>query len=347
MNRSSISPAESVRLFARYWRRSLLVAAALAAAAFITLLVVNPWQSAGEAEAVDDFFIMHSAKFVCGTAGPSDPVAPGDYETAINVHNFTADYVSFYKKAVLALPETEPQQLPSEWVSAYLDPDYAFEIDCDEIGQWLFPAGPPAFYKGFVVISYAGSEPLLDVVGVYTGTDTDTPGVGESMDVERIEGERHDWVKPDPVPEAYYTYSAKFVCGSVAAGEIAPVVPGDYETAINVHNPWEETGDEIGLYKKAVWAQTEEVTPAPPSSWEYYTIYPNRAFEIDCSEIAEWLWPLEEPPAFYKGFVVIESPNELDVVGVYTAERIETEGKGFALDIEAVPYTRQPAPVIR
>lgn len=281
-------------------------------------------------------------------------MAPGDYQTAINVHNFTANTVSFYKKAVWAQAEILPQEPPGDWYSAQLLPDHAFEIDCAEIEQWLFPppASPPPFYKGFVVISEAAPETSLDVVGVYTGTDVNPVpgevGIGQTIDIERVEGELHDWVKPLPDPAAFYQYSAKFVCGSVLPGEIAPVVPGDYLTAINVHNPWEDPADYIDLYKKAVWAQEEGYPTEPPSPWEVYTIWPNHAFEIECTEIAQWLFlnaGLTVPP-FFKGFVVISSPNELDVVAVYTAERQEANGKGFALDIEAVPYARQPEPIM-
>jgi hypothetical protein len=311
MKRAAIGMAGFAGLALRYWRLSLLGIAGLAAAAFLALMLTTPWDSAGQAGAQQDFFITHSAKFLCGSVTTSDgPVVPGDYQTAINVHNFTAGSVGFYKKAVEALEESLIQPEPSTWVTASLGPDEAFEIDCAEIIEWLYPqGGAPAFLKGYVVISYEGAAPVLDVVGVY------------------------------------FNYSAKFVCGTVAAGEVAAVVPGDYETAINVHNPWEDVGDYIELYKKAVWAQPETETPEPPSSWEFYTVQPNHAFEIDCNEIADWLFPAG-PPAFYKGFVVISSPNELDVVGVYTSERIETEGKGFALDIEEVPHTIQPAPVV-
>ena len=353
MKRTAIPLTESVSLAMRYWRRSLLVVAALTAIASLALVLASPWDNPGRAGAQPgEFFITHSAKFVCGTAVSGDPVVPGDYQTAINVHNFTANTVGFDKKAVQALPEgVLPQPPPSQWEPASLGPDYAFEIDCAEIAQWLWPGGgAPTFYKGFVVISESAPETSLDVVGVYTGTDVAPPGevgIGQTIDIERVEGELHEWFQPPPDPAAYYQYSAKFVCGTAGPGD--PVVPGDYLTAINVHNPWEDPADYIDLYKKAVWAQEETITPEPPSPWELYQIEANRAFEIDCNEIGWWLFgdpQVVQWPPFYKGFVVISSPNELDVVAVYTAERIEIEGKGFALDIEAVPYSIQPEPVI-
>lgn len=400
MKRLATCLMEGLTLGATYWRRSLLVTAALAAVGFVALLVLSPWDSAPRARAADPtHFIAHSAKYVCGTASGADKVVPGTYTTAVNVHNFTANTlnpaggdVTVYKKAVEALAEGYTGMVGEYVPIPELPSDYAFEIDCADIYTLLGYASPPVFSKGFVEISYAGSTPVVDVVAVYTGADTSTHGHGQSMDVERIEAEVHAWDKPDPDPTAWYTYSAKFVCGT--AGPAEPVVPGLYRTAVNVHNPWEaedgtppfccqcadscfdavsdpsectdkgctaENGEKIcnatnntcelsngiSVYKKAVRAQPESVTPMAPSSWVPYTIGPNAAFEIDCNEIVTWLYPDGGAPSFLKGFVVIESPNELDVVGVYTTERIVTDvGKGFALDIEAVPYTSQAAPVI-
>lgn len=61
--------------------------------------------------------VIYSVKFLCGlqTTVPSSPpaeppVKPGNYATAINIHNFhpTAT-VEFRKKAVVANPEREPR----------------------------------------------------------------------------------------------------------------------------------------------------------------------------------------------------------------------------------------------
>lgn len=338
-------------LLARYWRRSLLVTATLAAAAFVALVVLSPWDSAQQAGAQaplqEDYVTTHSAKFLCGPMGEG-PLVPGDYQTAINVHNFTPDTIWIYKKAVEAWSELEPPAIPSEWQEVVLGPDYAFEIDCEDIYYLLGyePGGPGYLIKGFVVIGYDGTEPLVDVAPVYTATDVGVPGIGQAMDVERATAKVQEIPAPEPNWMAFYTYSAKFACGYVSGTEEPPaaVVPGLYLTAINVHNPLLD--DPTFMFKKAVRAQSEFVEPQPPSPWEYYETGPDYAFEIDCYEIGSWLFPEGPWPDFFKGFVVISAPWELDVVGVYTADRYEEGGKGFALDIEEVPYTIQPAPVM-
>ena len=60
----------------------------------------------------------------------------------------------------------------------------------------------------------------------------------------------------------------------------------------------------------------------------------DEAFEIDCPDI---LKHLEMPAAaFAKGFVVIRTPRELDVVVVYTAAATAT-GPVVTMDVERVP----------
>lgn len=111
-----------------------------------------------------------------------------------------------------------------------------------------------------------------------------------------------------------YVYSAKFVCGySNMTGLAAPVVPGTYATAINVHNPWYFTVD---LTKKVAQAPREFEQPIPPSKPITYNLKPDYAFEIDCEDI----YKIGKIPnkKFAKGFVVLTSPRPLDVVAVYT-----------------------------
>ena len=125
---------------------------------------------------------VYAAKFVCGTFGSEQtppaqegPVEPGNYATAINIHNPNPNTVSFGKKAVLLYsvaekdigPETpRPPSLPV--VPAELPPDWGMEIDGPDIRDVLLHQGPPApnFIKGWVVIE--SPDFPLDVVAVYT-----------------------------------------------------------------------------------------------------------------------------------------------------------------------------------
>ena len=121
-----------------------------------------------------------------------------------------------------------------------------------------------------------------------------------------------------------FQYAVKFVCGK-SEGRI--VAPGTYFTAINVHNPNEKR---VGFKKKFAIALPNEKA-GPVSKFFDARLGPDEAFEIDCPDIQERSRPTGN---FLKGFAVIESPLELDIVAVYTAagasQQVET------IDIERV-----------
>ena len=155
------------------------------------------------------------------------------------------------------------------------------------------------------------------------GTNNQTP-VNVSIDpfFFKVEAER----------KAAFQYAAKFVCGK---GDGRVVAPGTYFTAINVHNP----GGDAAVFRKKVAIALPSEKPGPVSKFFDAKLGPDEAFEIDCPDI------LRHAPVradFLKGFVVIETDVELDVVAVYTAagasRQIET------LEIERVPARgRKPA----
>ena len=116
----------------------------------------------------------------------------------------------------------------------------------------------------------------------------------------------------------FFEYAVKFVCGETD-GEI--LAPGKYWTAVNVHNP---NSAAVGFKKKVAIALPGE-QPGPVSKFVESRLGPDEAFEIDCKDIRRHA---EIDAEFLKGFVVIVSPVELDVVAVYTAagsdKRVET-----------------------
>ena len=181
--------------------------------------------------------VMYSVKFLCGQyKRPLDqglpplldpdqlegPVKPGNYQTAINIHNPNGFPVRFGKKAVLLFPSDAATTPPIIPIPETLDPNLGMEIDCPDIRLWLetsgitFPA--PMFIKGWVVLEdprilftrpdgteVIGKEAPLDVVAVYTShgftkaavfvpSDAGTPGGlqtftvpgGFSIDIERV-----------------------------------------------------------------------------------------------------------------------------------------------------------------
>jgi len=120
-----------------------------------------------------------------------------------------------------------------------------------------------------------------------------------------------------------------------------PVAKGEYYTAINVHNPRNET---VQFCKKFVIALPDEkpggfISPwiAPPP-----VLKGDEAFEIDCPDILRNAHPPGTPaPSYAKGFVVIETRHELDVVAVYTAAAA-LNGPVVTMEIERVPKRQLP-----
>jgi hypothetical protein len=108
-------------------------------------------------------------------------------------------------------------------------------------------------------------------------------------------------------------YAVKFVCGK-SKGVV--VAPGQYWTAINVHNPWHGKEGEVHFRKKVAFASP--VTDVPKFEEPFTKLQPDQALEIDCNEIPE-----QAGVDFVKGFVVIQSDRELDVVAVYTAAGVD------------------------
>jgi hypothetical protein len=106
-----------------------------------------------------------------------------------------------------------------------------------------------------------------------------------------------------------FQYAVKFVCGK-SDGEV--LAPGVYYTAINVHNP---TYQDIAFRKKVAIALPGEKA-GHVSKFFDAKLGPDEALEIDCPDIRRHA---ETDADFLKGFVVIESDVELDIVAVYTA----------------------------
>lgn len=122
-------------------------------------------------------------------------------------------------------------------------------------------------------------------------------------------------------------YAVKVICGK-SEGTVA--APGAYWTAVNVHNPLDEA---VGFRWKVAVA-LPHTEPGPVSKLFDARLGPDEAFEIDCGDILE----RADAGDFVKGFVVIQSRTDLDVVAVYSAAgRDETV---TAIDIERVAGRR-------
>ncbi len=138
--------------------------------------------------------------------------------------------------------------------------------------------------------------------------------------------------------QSFYSYAAKYVCGwnpsnigflsptASPRGE-ATVKLGNYATEINIYNP-QQRDQEI---KKRVIVLYRSDAIFPPIGRE-----PNVLTEIggevitlpvfhatldDCNQLYQLAGiPVVNPPILIIGYLVIQSPQELDVTAVYTAE---------------------------
>jgi hypothetical protein len=123
-----------------------------------------------------------------------------------------------------------------------------------------------------------------------------------------------------------FQYASKVVCGKSDGSVVAP---GTYFTAVNIHNP---------LYRRVQFRVKVAIAlpglrPGPVSPFHDVELGADEALEIDCADIYKLAGIDGE---FLKGFVVIESAAELDVVAVYT-------GAGRTDDVQVLHMERVPA----
>ena len=123
-------------------------------------------------------------------------------------------------------------------------------------------------------------------------------------------------------------YAVKIVCG---VPDRPAVARGAYFTAINVHNP---SRDSVRFHQKFATTRAGEV-PGPISPFSGAVLGADQALEIDCTDIAR----RSRQRGFIKGFAVLQSPAELDVVAVYTAAPSRDQTI-VALEVERVPGRR-------
>ena len=134
---------------------------------------------------------QYAIKFVCGR---SDGIimAPGEYWTAINLHNPTSVPVRFKKKIAIGLPKERLGPV-SKFFDTKLGPDEAFEIDRNDIFEHANTN--LNFIKGFVIIETAVE---LDVVAVYTAAGANNQV--ETLHVEHVSPRQILLGLPDLVP---------------------------------------------------------------------------------------------------------------------------------------------------
>jgi hypothetical protein len=211
------------------------------------------------------------------------------------------------------------------------------------------PSGPISMPGGDGTISRKPPTPdnlIESGVGIGNQTQRDRPFNGlidevaifpNALSDERIRAH----YEAQFAEQTMFQYAAKLICGK-SDGKI--LAPGVYFTAVNVHNPTYTT---IGLRAKVAVA-LPGLKPGPVSEFYDARLGPDEALEIDCPDIFNpEIFKFREPRrrGFIKGFVVIESNIELDVVAVYTA--LGSEKSIETLHTERVPARRLVAGVPR
>ncbi len=126
-------------------------------------------------------------------------------------------------------------------------------------------------------------------------------------------------------------YAVKFVCGTPPKTPVM-VAPGFYVTAVNVHNPSASTVK----FKNKVAVALPNEKGGPISKLIDASLDGDQALEIDCGDIFALIGG---KVTFAKGFVVIQSPSELDVITVYTAAASAT-GTVATMALERAPVRK-------
>lgn len=112
-----------------------------------------------------------------------------------------------------------------------------------------------------------------------------------------------------------YQYAVKIAAGQLEACAPRILPPGRYDTAINVHNP---SRCDTVQFRWKVAVGLPGLRSGPISAFHEGRLGPDGALEIDWPDIQRALGEVDgSPPTFVKGWVVIETPEPLDVVAVY------------------------------
>jgi hypothetical protein len=144
-----------------------------------------------------------------------------------------------------------------------------------------------------------------------------------------------------------FQYSAKALCtlaGDVGFGDA--FAPGRYRTVINIHNPTERKIEIARKFALAIQpgeaAGSFSITP-----YKALTLEPDQAVAYNCFDLSSFYCPIRGVCVHFTaidGFLVVNSPVELDVVAVYTAHPKGSEVS--TLDTETIAARRMPKTIV-
>ena len=130
-------------------------------------------------------------------------------------------------------------------------------------------------------------------------------------------------------PRFAFQYAVKFLCTANIPGTsqtTTSLLPGTYETVVNVHNP----NAVAVVFRMKLASAGGDI-----SSFIRGELKPDQATKVDCSQVNKFDLHLIHG---FEGFLVIESPRSLDVVAVYTAAG--DTGKVTTMDVEYIRERR-------
>ena len=141
-----------------------------------------------------------------------------------------------------------------------------------------------------------------------------------------------------------YQYAVKVVQGVSDPGgtnPLDPLSPGRYFTSVIIHNPW---SCQCVCFRVKLAIAGHFGNSGPITNWFYpKCLIPDGVTEYDGEDFAVMLG---SPPIFYEGYFVIESEDELDVVGVYTVTSTDSPcNQSVAMHQERVPARRTCMPM--
>ena len=121
-----------------------------------------------------------------------------------------------------------------------------------------------------------------------------------------------------------FQYAVKFICTSNDPGTSQTTdafVPGDYQTAVNIHNPQ----NVLVKFRKKI------ASPIGISKWYNDALKPDAVERVTCAQLPDFGLRLIHG---FEGFLVIESTHSIDVVAVYTARALGQQVS--TMDVEQI-----------
>jgi CARDB protein len=123
---------------------------------------------------------------------------------------------------------------------------------------------------------------------------------------------------------ATFEYAAKLICGVQKDPKEMRLARGFYATTINVHNPQRE--DTTFFKKLALTIPPGRQRPGKVIPIATDKLGPDEALAVDCEDLRRRLFNGTLPAPYIEGFVVIQSPQSLDVTAVYSTAALNREG---------------------